>query len=237
MSASIKNVEEYIGKTYGDRTIIGVCDSDKSGHVMVMCRCKCGKESKVYLSKLLHGEQTGCKSCHSSLLKHGLKGNNIKLYECWQHMKRRCLSSYAHQYNDYGGRGIKICDEWVDNFSAFYEWALANGYREDLTIDRIDVNGNYEPSNCRWVNMTIQNINRRIQKSNTTGYEGIDYHPELKKNKWKARICMYNKRVYLGLLDTLKEALEARNNYIKEHNLPHKIQEYVGEIGTKTTKG
>ena len=91
------------------------------------------------------------------LVKHGL--SNTRLYSIWYQMKRRCSDTKCNKYAIYGGRGITVCEEWMD-FINFYEWALANGYKETLTIDRIDGNGNYEPSNCRWVTVTEQNRNK-----------------------------------------------------------------------------
>ena len=79
-------------------------------------------------------------------------------------MKNRCLNTNHPHYKDYGGRGIGVCDEWMHDFQAFYEWAMANGYRDDLTIDRIDNNGNYEPSNCRWTTMAVQRKNQRPRR-------------------------------------------------------------------------
>ena len=78
-------------------------------------------------------------------------------------MKNRCYQKSYHAFRHYGGRGIIVCDEWRDNFQAFYVWAMANGYADNLSIDRIDVNGNYEPSNCRWVTMSEQNKNKRVK--------------------------------------------------------------------------
>lgn len=87
--------------------------------------------------------------------------NNTRLYKCWSGMKQRCLNPNAINYQDYGGRGIVVCDEWKNNFTAFYKWAVSHGYSDELTIDRIDVNGNYEPSNCRWADKETQDYNKR----------------------------------------------------------------------------
>lgn len=84
-----------------------------------------------------------------------------RLNSIWHNMKTRCYNPNVPNYGYYGGRGISVCEEWRNSFQAFYEWAVENGYRDDLTIDRIDMNGNYEPSNCRWVDMYVQNNHSR----------------------------------------------------------------------------
>lgn len=91
--------------------------------------------------------------------KHGL--SNTRLYRIWLQMKNRCYNSKTERYSDYGGRGITVCDEWKNDFKAFYDWAMLNGYRDDLSIDRINNDENYEPSNCRWATNIEQARNSR----------------------------------------------------------------------------
>lgn len=87
--------------------------------------------------------------------------SRTRLYRIFDHMKQRCYNKHNTRYKDYGGRGIEVCNEWCNNFQVFSDWSMSNGYKEDLTIDRIDVNGNYEPSNCRWVDNVTQQNNKR----------------------------------------------------------------------------
>lgn len=102
---------------------------------------------------------------------HGL--SNTKIYKCWQAIKVRCYNKNCECYNNYGGRGISMCDEWRNDFMAFYNWAIENGYKETLTIDRIDVNGIYEPKNCRWITLSEQNSNKT--NNFIVRYKGEDY--------------------------------------------------------------
>ncbi len=105
------------------------------------------------------------KNQNNNNYKHGMWGKPI--YNRWKHIKQRCYNPKDAAYKNYGGRGIKVCDEWLDKkngFINFYNWAMNNGYRDDLTIDRINNDGNYEPNNCRWVTMKIQANNTRHNK-------------------------------------------------------------------------
>ena len=100
--------------------------------------------------------------------KHGLK--HTRQYRIWLQMKNRCFNKNTSRYKDYGGRGITVCDEWRNDFKAFYDWSMSNGYSDDLTIDRINNDGDYEPNNCRWVTMKVQNRNSR--NCHTLTYNG-----------------------------------------------------------------
>lgn len=102
---------------------------------------------------------------------HGMR--NTSLYSKWCSMKRRCSYQKDKRYPNYGGRGITVCDEWKNSFEAFYEWAMKNGYEKGLTIDRIDCNGNYEPSNCRWATTKVQN--RNYSRNHKVTYKCNEY--------------------------------------------------------------
>lgn len=133
-----------------------------SGQKVTMwtCKCDCGKVVDVAGNKLRSGHTTSC-GCHRHELnyKHGYGGT--RLHKIWVGMIHRCYDSKTKSYENYGGRGIKVCKEWLDDFMVFYNWANNNGYQDDLSIDRIDVNKNYEPSNCRWADVETQANNTR----------------------------------------------------------------------------
>lgn len=127
-----------------------------------LCRCDCGE---LVTTQISSGSRQ-CKNCAREImgnLKHGHNraGKPDRIYRIWIGMKSRCRNPNDTGYGWYGGRGIDICDEWWSDFQAFYDWAMDNGYSDELTIDRIDYNGDYTPYNCRWVTMDVQHQNQR----------------------------------------------------------------------------
>jgi hypothetical protein len=130
------------------------------------CICECGNEVIVSTSHLRSGHTKSC-GCYGRevcvqnglKIKHGLKESRV--YRIWSCMKNRCYNQKDDNYKYYGGRGITVCDEWKDDFQTFYDWSMSHGYTDNLTIDRINVNGNYEPSNCRWATHSEQGKNKR----------------------------------------------------------------------------
>ncbi len=120
-----------------------------------LCKCDCGNNCVVSYNHLISNHT---KSCGCLNFKHNL--TNSRLFKIWSGILNRCYNKNNHKYKNYGGRGITICDEWKNDFKVFYDWSITNSYQDNLTIDRIDVNGNYEPSNCRWVNQKTQQNNK-----------------------------------------------------------------------------
>ncbi len=135
--------------------------------------------------------------------------NKRRLKSIYQGMKQRCYNPKRPNYKYYGGRGIVICDEWQCNPQAFYDWSMANGYADDLTIDRIDTNGNYSPDNCKWASFKEQALNKRPWSN--TSVAGITYD---KKNH---RYRVYLRHQYLGSRKSLQEAIDLREQ-IKSRN-------------------
>ena len=146
--------------------------------------------------------------------------SKTKLYRVWENMKTRCLNKNNPGYSYYGARGISISADWVNSFKAFKDWAMANGYKEGLSIDRIDNNGNYADHNCRWVTNEIQRRNTRvIRKNNKSGFRGVCWFK--KTSKWQSGIVVNKKRIHIGYYTDKKDAAIAYNNYIESNNLEH----------------
>ncbi len=168
MSKSFKN--DLRGQRFGRLTVLEFVPTEGYRSYW-KCVCDCGKEKIVASNNLQSGSTTSC-GCTAreicSIRGHIIGTNNsthgksqTKIYRVWKSMRARCYNVKATSYPRYGGRGITVCDEWNLSFETFYQWAISNGYEEGLSIDRINANGNYEPSNCRWVGTKEQSRNKR----------------------------------------------------------------------------
>lgn len=154
-------LKDLTGQKFGRLTVLQTFR--ENGRTKVKCICECGNIKIILADNLKRGKIKSCGCFHDEAARknnitHGLR--HTRLYAIFTGMKQRCFNKNCKAYIKYGGRGITICNEWLSDFMNFYNWAMANGYQEDLSIDRIDVNGNYEPSNCRWADNKIQSQNR-----------------------------------------------------------------------------
>ena len=182
---------DLTGKRFNRLTVIKRVEL-KGKSTRWLCKCDCGNETIVTSEKLKSGHTKSCGCyCHDLVRKHGKYGTRI--YKIWQSMKARCNNTKTPYY---GGRGITVCDEWLNDFKAFYDWAMANGYRDDLTIDRINNDGNYEPSNCRWITM-------KEQANNTRSNHNITFNGETHSlSEWSRILGIHShtlsNRIYRG---------------------------------------
>lgn len=173
-----KEPKDYTGMKFGRLTVIkraedAIIPSSGKRVVRYLCKCECGNEKVIRKLHLTNGSIVSCGCYQREILgnrrrKHGYS-HKERLYSVWLDMKDRCGNPKTNRYANYGGRGISVCSEWKNNYLAFREWCLANGYREDIrdsgrnniTIDRINVNGNYEPNNCRFITNKENCLNKR----------------------------------------------------------------------------
>lgn len=169
---------DLTGQRFGRLTVIEYAGQSKQKTAMWKCQCDCGNTVTVRSICLRKGDTQSC-GCYAveqvkkANTKHGMKTRASKpdrIYNIWNSMKGRCQNPNNDDYEHYGGRGIVVCEEWQE-FEPFYDLAMANGYEKNLTIDRINVNGNYEPSNCRWADVMVQNNNKNDNRYITANGE------------------------------------------------------------------
>ena len=178
------------------------------------CDCDCGNTCYVNTGRLgITTNSCGCLKIDSHRT-HNM--SKTRLYNIWTLMKGRCFNEKSSGYKNYGARGITVCDEWL-KFENFYEWAMNNGYREDLTIERKNNDGNYEPSNCKWADLRTQANNRR-------NWGEVEYYGIVKDNTgYRAQVTVNGKKIYIAhSTDDIEYLVNERNKYIDEHNLPNK---------------
>lgn len=215
-----------IGSRYGNLVVIkdlgmSAKTCKRASHYFE-CKCDCGRTTQVVMASLKSGNTKTCGRCNNSGAHHGY---GCKIYNCYLDMRARCYDPKLRNYNHYGGRGISVCEEWMDHmngFENFVKWSMANGFNETLSIDRIDNDGGYNPHNCRWTTRRIQNINKRPSTQNTSGYVGIRKH---NITGWYGSVKVDNKDHYTGWSKDIMEAVKMRNDYIIRNNLDNKLNE------------
>ncbi len=191
--------EDLTGKTFGRLTVIKRAENGKGGHTRWLCQCECGNKtiSQAPDLKSGHTQSCGCLSkekAAKTLTKHGKYGTRI--YNIWWSMKARCNNPKNISYSRYGGRGIKVCDDWDTSFEKFEKWSLESGYDDSLSIDRIDNDGDYCPENCRWAS-------RKEQSNNTRRNRYVEYNGELRtiaelSEEYGINYATLEKRLALG---------------------------------------
>lgn len=171
---NLSRTHNLIGQKFGRLTVIGLDDRGTRKTYWV-CQCDCGRMKSARSDGLLCGaiKSCGCMKKEQDRINltsnHSHKQSGKRIYHIWQGIKGRCYNSNDTRYHRYGGRGISMCDDWKNSFQNFYDWAMSSGYEENLTIDRIDNDGNYCPSNCRWATIKEQCDNRSTTIKITIG--------------------------------------------------------------------
>lgn len=177
-----------------------------------ICKCSCGTVKSITQAHLVKGTINSCGCARFIYLP-----EDKRLLGIWHEMKQRCSNVKRAKAHLYVLKGIRVCEEWLSDFNLFKEWAISNGYAENLTIDRIDSDKDYCPENCRWATRTTQSRNRKPNKQGSSKYIGVSWSSE--KQKWVASISIANKPKLIGRFILELDAAKARDNFIVENSL------------------
>lgn len=214
---------DLTGQRFGRLVVVSYSHS-KCGQTYWECNCDCGNKTIVQRASLIKGYTKSCGCYNADKQKtHGM--TKTRIYQIWSNMKARCDRKNCPAYKDYGGRGIKIYNNWYD-FSEFYKWSSANGYNENLTIDRIDVNGNYCPENCRWVSMKEQRLNKR----DSLYFFGYPLKEVCKKFGISYKLVWKYKKQNGSIEDGVLKALQTKIKKITAHIQRLRDEEQTPEI-------
>lgn len=200
---------DLTGQVFTRLTVVKESTERKGGSIVWECLCDCGNYASVTSTHLVREKTKSCGCLSKERLaegrfKHG-KSNTFE-HDSWRSMKARCYNENNSRFEKYGARGISVCERWLNSFENFL--VDMGEAPEGLTLDRIDVNGNYCPENCRWADIYTQNFNQGMRRNNRSGRTGVSWSEE--RQKWVAQICLNDKPTSLGRFDTFEEAVAAR---------------------------
>lgn len=232
-------VIDLTGKRFGRLTVIKP-HRTKGGRCGWLCKCDCGRETVATTSDLKDGNTSSCGCLRSEITlarskTHGK--SSTRLYDIWINMRQRCNNKNSPSWERYGGRGIKVYSEWNMSFDKFMKWALTSGYKDELTIDRIDVNGNYEPNNCRWATVKEQANNKTNSRIET--YNGISASVATLCEMFGKDHSLVNGRLQKGW--SIDDAMDCeigvwakkKHHYLTFNGQTKSIQEFAHEYGFK----